>query len=209
MEEKRLTEKESLELITEMIQNTKSRVQVGDGNQMLLWGYLSVGVALLVYVVGMLGDPRCNWLWFLIPLLGFPVELYLKHRCKYKPLVRTYVDRISLGIWSLVGGMCFVGIALCLAFTFSGYGTGCWLLMLFYAFILVGFAVAAQGVIIRERSLVVGGVVSLVAGGFIVCCVLSGIPVKAVWGMPLYMLCFTMMMIVPGHIINRKARNHA
>ena len=46
MEDKKMTEKESLELITAMIQRTKERY-VGDGNIMLMWGYLSVVVAVL------------------------------------------------------------------------------------------------------------------------------------------------------------------
>lgn len=36
MEDKRMTEKESLELISQMIQRTKNRVRLGDGNQLLL-----------------------------------------------------------------------------------------------------------------------------------------------------------------------------
>ena len=42
MEEKKLNEKESLEIITRMIQETKNKLEVGDGNMLLLWGYLSM-----------------------------------------------------------------------------------------------------------------------------------------------------------------------
>ena len=38
MEEKTLNEKESLEIITRMIQETKNKLEVGDGNMLLLWG---------------------------------------------------------------------------------------------------------------------------------------------------------------------------
>ena len=37
MEDRELNEKESLELITRMIQNSKKNLQVGRGNQFLLW----------------------------------------------------------------------------------------------------------------------------------------------------------------------------
>ena len=47
MEDKKMTEKESLELITSMIQRTRERY-VGDGNIMLMWGYLTVAVTALV-----------------------------------------------------------------------------------------------------------------------------------------------------------------
>ncbi len=38
MEEKRLTEQESINIITTMISRTKDRY-IGDGNIMLLWGW--------------------------------------------------------------------------------------------------------------------------------------------------------------------------
>ena len=50
MEEKKMTEKESLELITTMIQRTRERY-VGDGNIMLMWGYLTVAVTALVWIL--------------------------------------------------------------------------------------------------------------------------------------------------------------
>ena len=43
MEERKLTEKESLEVITTMIARTRERY-IGDGNIMLMWGYLTVAV---------------------------------------------------------------------------------------------------------------------------------------------------------------------
>ena len=50
MEEQKLTEQESMLLITEMISRTKRR-KLDNGNIMLLWGYLSVAVATLVWVL--------------------------------------------------------------------------------------------------------------------------------------------------------------
>ena len=47
MEEKKLNERESLELITRMIQETKNKLEVGDGNVLLIWGYVSVLTAIL------------------------------------------------------------------------------------------------------------------------------------------------------------------
>ena len=41
MEEKNLTEKESLELIARMISKSKKRLEIGDGNVFLYWGTLS------------------------------------------------------------------------------------------------------------------------------------------------------------------------
>ena len=74
MEEKTLNEKESLEIITRMIQETKNKLEVGDGNMLLLWGYVSVCTAILVYALLLwVQTPQVNWLWFLIPLIGYGV----------------------------------------------------------------------------------------------------------------------------------------
>ncbi len=205
MEEKKLTEKESLELIAGMIQNTKRKLEIGDGNIMLFWGYLSVGVAFIVCLAGVFTHSPCsNWLWFLIPVIGFPVMKYLKRKEKSEALVSTYVDKISVGIWKIVGGLAFFGMALCAGFMLFGYNV--WLLMFIYAFVIVGFAATVQGLVIRENSLIWGGVFSVVAGGFVTCCGICDIPLYIGWALPLFILCFVFMMIVPGHIINNKAK---
>lgn len=207
MEEKRMTERESLALISQMIQRTKDRVRIGDGNLLLLWGYVSVGVALAVYAaLWLTRDPASNWLWLLIPIVGLAVQKIMGRHKPAVPKASTYVDRISAGIWQIVSVMAFFGMGTCLGFSVCGYGTRGWTAMLLYAFIFIGFGTAAQGIVLRERSLVCGGLFSLMAGGIVTCCVLSGIPLLAVWVLPLYIVSFTLMMIVPGHIINRKAR---
>lgn len=207
MEEKRLTEKESLELIIRMIENTKKRINVGDGNMMLLWGYISVIVAVSFYIACMIThNPICNVLWWLIPIVGISAEKHIKRKKKPTSQTITYIDRISIGIWKIVGTMAFAGMVVCLGFTLSGYGYRCWLMMLLYAFIIIGFGTAVQGVVIRERSMILGGIVSIVCGGFVACCALSGINLEARWIIPLYIICFALMMIVPGHIINNKAK---
>ena len=50
MEEKKINEKESIELIARMLSDTKSRLEVGDGNILLNWGVLTVAVATVVWI---------------------------------------------------------------------------------------------------------------------------------------------------------------
>ena len=81
MEEKTISERESLELITEMIRQTKERLNVGSGNLFLVWGYVCTLVSLLVYVMVMYThDARMSILYFLIPVIGACLQGYvLKH----------------------------------------------------------------------------------------------------------------------------------
>ena len=58
-----MNEKESLELITRMIQNSKKNMELGSGNIFLLWGYLSVVTAAVVLLlVWQTGIMKWNWL---------------------------------------------------------------------------------------------------------------------------------------------------
>ena len=45
MEEKRINERESIEIITSMIARTKKRYSLGDGNIMLMWGCLTLCIS--------------------------------------------------------------------------------------------------------------------------------------------------------------------
>ena len=49
MEDRKLNEKESLELITQMIRNTRRNLDAGSGNMFLLWGYVCVLLTLVVW----------------------------------------------------------------------------------------------------------------------------------------------------------------
>ena len=70
MEDRKLTEKESLEVITSMIARTKQRY-IGDGNIMLMWGYLCVAVAAAIWILtACTHNGAWSWLWFLIWIIG-------------------------------------------------------------------------------------------------------------------------------------------
>ena len=62
-----------------------------------------------------------------------------------------------------------------------------------------------DGLLIKEKSLTLGGAIGLSIGIVTVCCVAGRIPLGANWYMPLFILAFVAMMIVPGHILNNKA----
>ena len=72
MEEKKISEQESLELITRMINQTKKDLSVGNGDSFLMWGYLSAAISLAVIVMLLAtNDPRFAWLYMAIPIAGF------------------------------------------------------------------------------------------------------------------------------------------
>ncbi len=205
MEDKKLTEKESLEVITSMIARTKARY-LGSGNILLMWGYLAVFSSILVWILLAATQQNVwNWLWFAIPVIGMPLTSIMERREKRTDCAVTYSDKITSHLWSIFGVSEIVLTLICLGFSLIG-GIKCWTAMIVYTIIAAPFAEIAQGLIVKEKSLTWGGIVGLAIGMVLVCCVTGKIPFLANWFMPLFILFWVVMMIVPGHIINHKAK---
>ncbi|WP_290463944.1 hypothetical protein [Duncaniella muris] len=205
MEDKKLTEKESLEVITSMIARTKVRY-LGSGNILLMWGYLAVFTSILVWILLAATQQNVwNWLWFAIPVIGMPLTAIMSRREKRTDGAVTYSDKITSHLWSIFGVSEIVLTFICLGFSLIG-GIKCWTAMIVYTIIAAPFAEIAQGLIVKEKSLTWGGIVGLAIGMVLVCCVTGKIPLLANWFMPLFILFWVVMMIVPGHIINHKAK---
>lgn len=203
MEEKKLTEQESISIITEMISRTKDRY-IGDGNIMLMWGWVTIAVTGLVWLMlALTYNGASNWLWFLIPIVGGIATPIMSKKSESKRGVKTYSDKITSNIWQAVGIIAFAATILCIAFDFAGISA--WSLMFIYPLIIVPFAEIVQGLIVQEKSLVVGGACGIALGLFTTSCLICNIPLYAYWFMPMFMLAFACMMLIPGYIINRKA----
>lgn len=204
MEEKTITERESIALITDMISRTKQRY-IGNGNIMLMWGYLVTFVSILVWTL--LVTTRqgyWNWLWFAIPLVGGIATPIMTRREQRKSGVKTFYDTVTSGLWTIAGLSEFVAMAVCFVLQWLT-GANCWSAMLAYSLIAMPMAEIAQGLLIKEKSLTVGGIIGLTVGIITVCCMAGRIPLEANWYMPLFILAFVAMMLIPGHILNHKA----
>lgn len=206
MEERKLNERESLEIITSMIARTKARY-LGGGNTLLMWGYLVVFVAVSVWIlIAATHKFAWNWLWLAIPLIGFPTAAVMARKENLVCGVTTYSDRITSYLWTIFGISEIVLIVVCLGFGYLG-GVNCWSAMLIYPLLLASGTEIAQGLIVKEKSLVAGGIVGLAVGMVTVCCVAGGVPLRVNWYMPLFILAFVAMAIIPGHILNYKAKH--
>lgn len=205
MEDIKLTEKESLEVITSMIFQTKKRY-IGNGNILLLWGYLTVIVTLLVWT--MLVSTRnsfWNILWFIIPIVGGTATIIMSRHEQRERAVVLYSDKITSQLWTIYGIAAIVMTLMCIGFRHLG-GINCWDAMLAFTLTATPVAEIAQGLVIREKSFTVGGIIGLAIGMYTLCCISGGIPLGVNWFLPLFIVAFIVMMIVPGHILNYKAK---
>lgn len=60
MEKNSFTEKDSLELISQMIQQSKKNMEIGSGNILLYYGYPAVILAVVIYLLVHMTHNRTN-----------------------------------------------------------------------------------------------------------------------------------------------------
>lgn len=190
MEERQLNEKESLELIARMIQNTQRKLEKGNGMPFLVWGYTTVVVSLLVwYFLSTTGDYRMHYLWFLIPVIAGPMMFFLIR--KYEKGVKTYIDRVVGYVWLVMG---LTGFMMSLTAMFF------WNLpILFIIILLMGSGTAITGLVIRFTPIAVAGFVGIVLS--LACLFTQGTDQILVFAG-----LFLVMMVIPGHILYAKGR---
>lgn len=192
MEDKKLNEKESLELIAQMIGNTRQKLEKDNWIPFLIWGYTTIAVSALVwYLFSTTGDPRWNYLWFLIPLIGFPLMMrFIKKRERG---VKTYIDKIVSYVWIAFG---LAGFAVSAGAIFF------WTLpILFIVVLMMGTGTAITGMIVRFKPIVFAGF-----GGMLLsflCLIIKGYEMILIFA-----LIFFVMMVIPGHILNWKGKKH-
>jgi hypothetical protein len=192
MEEKKLTEKESLELITQMIQSTKEEVEKGSGTYFLIFGYTSTLVALFIYMIWRLtGNPLIFWAWWLIPIIGYSI-VYFKRRNAPKRVI-TGVDTIIWKIWIVSGICCCVSPIVSMFVEMP---------ILFLESFIVTSTTAMLGLIIKSKVLTIFSFISI-GLSYTLLFVPSDIHI------PIFAAMFVIIMIIPGHLLNAIAtHNH-
>ena len=184
-------EEESMALIAEMIRNTQRKMERGAGTPMLVWGYATVLATLAVWTgIKLTNDYRVQFLWFLIPVIGLPWMLFQQRR---PPEVRTYVDKVVSYIWIVMGLSGF--IISCLSFLGAIRTT-----ILFIITLMMGQGSVLTGLVTRFRPLTIGGIIALLLSFALL--YLTDIDLHLLT----FALAFVAMGIIPGHILNRRAK---
>lgn len=76
MEDKKLNEKESLALITQMINSSKKNMEIGQGNIMLIYGYFTTALSIVLFaLISLTHDFIWSWGWMLMFVI-WPIMSY-------------------------------------------------------------------------------------------------------------------------------------
>lgn len=204
MEEKTISERESLELITEMIRQTKERLNVGSGNLFLVWGYVCTVVSLLVYVMLMYThDARMSILYFLIPVIGACLQGYVLKHTRQQGVIETFTTRVINKVWGAICSLYIFAVLIC-GYFFIVHHTTTWMLFFFLGLLSTGIGCCVTGFVLKERCIVIGGMTGAIFGMASICTQLSFGRLTAEWSLA-FAACFMIMMVIPGHYLNHKA----
>ena len=204
MEEKKLNEQESLELITQMINQTKKETAVGSGDTYLVWGYLCTFISLAVFALAFISkDGRWGWLYIAIPLVGFILSGIVASFIskKYKG-PKTYQAQSISSIWGCLAAVFAVYMIICFAFWNQ---PDCWKGMFLLGLLLPGLGSACTGVILKEKVITVCGALGASLGLLFLPQLCTGGNIPMTWTI-LMAIAMIVSLVVPGHILNYKAK---
>lgn len=190
----------SLELIADMVANSRRRLERHIGTPLLVWGSIITVTTLVVWrLLSATGNPLWNLLWLAIPVIGWPLDTLTRRRYDAEPTARTWFDGILSGLWRLFGGVA-IGLG-CIAIALPLLDITTPILPIVPLLILLlGFTNAATGLLLRNRPVLVIGILTAIPGaagafaiaGYDVLLLFAGIA--------------GLNVIVPGWLLNRRAR---
>lgn len=196
MEEKKLNEKESLELITRMIQNTRRNLDTGSGNLFLVWGYVGALLTLVV-LAGVYFTKNPGWMWGFwgIPVIGYLLT-YLLMRNRQKA-AKSYIDKVLMQVWMILGLVCMMIVLM-------ATNTERFEVILPLCAVIMSLGSIITGCIIRYTMFLVFPVLGLVWGiKSLFDALTQGTSyVSLLW----FVAIVVFAMIIPGHILNYRAR---
>ena len=100
---KEMTAQESLNLISETMNNSRKEIVRNSGKYFVLWGVLLTVFSLLVYFLWKTtGKVAWNNLWFALPIIGYPLSIWAKNKEK-DSRAENFISRINGGIWGTFG----------------------------------------------------------------------------------------------------------
>ncbi|MEO1449413.1 MAG: hypothetical protein AAFV07_07770 [Bacteroidota bacterium] len=156
MSDARMTPKESLNLISEVLQEAKARQQE-NGLIYLYWGIIIVVATLAHFYLNMTGQYQYIYFAYMIfPVAG--VMMYFLFRKYFQARKRTgnVIGRILTRVWFFVGANLMV-----LGFAFPMILAEH---LIPFILMLSGLAIFVSGVAVNNRALIIGGTIANSAG---------------------------------------------
>ena len=201
MEEKKFTEKESLELISHMIQATRKNLVKDQGNYFIIYGYTAAILSVIIYtLLRMIPTP---WWWAGWFLMFLPVIILLLKGKRNSPTIVTYTDSMVNKVWQVVGTLFSLTVLVMLALSLL-VGKCDFMLMLPLCLLYASIGTAITGLVIREKCLSYTPFAGFVFAIYMLMNYTINNSIDIRWNL-YFGLSFVIMMIIPGHVLNNKS----
>ena len=182
---KEMTASESLALITETLNNSRRAILRNNSKGFILWGVLLTVFSLAIYLLWhYTGSPAWNFLWFAMPLIGYPLAIMLGKKDEAAP--KSEISRLIGYIWT-VFGVFSMSISAIAVFVVPMHIT---LLIV----IMLGLAESVSGVVLKNWPIIICGFILGVGGA----------AVAVLWKSEAQLLLFTLggaLLVVTGLIV--------
>ena len=183
-----LTAQDSLRVITETLNNNRRAILRNGAKYFILWGALLTVFSLVIFALWhCTGNPVWNWLWFAMPIVGYPLATILR---KQETVVPKNILGTMIGqTWAIYGLFAIVISAIAVFFVPMH--------ITLLIVLLMGFAEAISGLLLKNWPILVAGIV-LGIGGAVAAMLLKGAEQH---------LLFTLggiLLMVTGAIVNRQ-----
>jgi len=153
-----MTPEQSLQVINETLNNNRREIIKNSGSYFILWGCILFLVAISVLLLwGCTGSPVWNFLWFLIPVVGYPLAALIYKKSSTIP--SSFVGNLLGWSWSVFGALSII-LSICAMF---------WAPMniTLVIIILFGSAEAMSGVILKNWPITIAGMLTGIIGAVV------------------------------------------
>jgi hypothetical protein len=150
-----MTAQQSLNIISEMINESRRTILQSSAKHFMLWGSLLIVVSLVIYWLWQYsGSPVWNVVWFVMPALGFPMVRILERKESDIPQSKINMNIGLIWLTYCIFAVCISVIAML------------WISMniTLILVVLVGFAEAISGFLLKNWAITISGFIIGIGG---------------------------------------------
>lgn len=203
--EKAMTEKESLELITRMINATKEDMNQGHWNPFIVWGLFTTLLGCTICaLVWSTYNAQWQWLWFLMAGFWIVDYRYRKTHTKGNHAV-TYNSKAIGTVWKVLGFLFILTPVTFTAVALTSQTMQMMNMIMPLTLIYLGIGVSFTGIILKEKLITYIPIVSMVIPFYLISCLMNN--QFSIGHLLLFSLSFLIVLVLPGIILNREVQN--
>lgn len=187
MDQKTFSEKEALNVIEEMVNSSKYKMQQ-EAKYFLLWGWMVFAAAILQFILVNFQVESSWMVWPVMMGLAFVIYGVLLRKSKKGEHSNTYIDRVNKYLW--------IGFLGPLVITILGGIYFGWEAAYPFFMAIYGWSAIVSGGLLKFKPLVWGGVASCFIG-------MLTIFTGGVYILLMLALAILIGFIIPGHVLSR------